>query len=151
MPTPQMKFFFYILLVSFFLILSYSYITNRTRESFHSSFSQEEVNKKEVVVYKEKDVLKLLESLFNQQKRLPQPQTQVQNISSESGNADKKIEDEMKNSKHDYLKKYPDFLNCRKENLPKWTTGSEVLSNPKLAYTNLAPEITYGIDYLRGL
>jgi len=145
MPTPQMKSFFYVLLVSLFLIISYSYLT--TRQSSQSSYS-EDGNPREVVVYKEKDVLKLLETLSNQQhQQKHEKYPQLMNISSESVS---ERADEKKSSKHDYLKKYPEFLNCRKDSLPKWATGSVVPSNMN-EYTNPAPENTHNIEYLRGM
>lgn len=137
------KYFLYALLVAVFLIMSYSYITYR--ESSQDLILTSQVEKKEVVVYKEKDVIKLLDILLDKKEN---KKDQLKNLSITSMIEDRN--DKQGSLKHDYLKKYPEFLNCRKENLPKWSSASVVQTNMG-SYNNLAPQNTHEADYLRGL
>ena len=134
----KLKFFFYLLIITFISIISYSLLINS--RGYVPSFT---AKPKEVVVYKEEDVIKLLQSI--QQK---QHDSAGITINSEIIK-EIKVEDEKTNAKHNYLKKYPDFLNCRKDDLKKWISGSNVSTSDLSTYNSPAPETTHNVEYLR--
>ena len=98
----------------------------------------------EVVVYKEKDILSLLGSLDLENrlnKKVVAPTPASQNAATTRINE--------ANESHDYLKKYPQFMDCKKKDVKKWLSGSPQISN--FNYAQAAPQASQHMDYLRAV
>lgn len=135
MAVGEMRWLFYLFIITFFIIISYTFLIGR------SQYSQGFIPQKEVVVYKENDVIKLLESLNLQNRVQKDEAKKIDNSSSiiNKYQSLKKIE-ENENLRHDYLNRYPTFMNCRNENLKKWTAD---ISQTNVDYKAPAPRVTH--------
>lgn len=136
--SNNMKWFAYLLVLSFISIISYSFVTS----GYYNSASYSGRSSKEIFVYREQDVLKLLS--------IVKKMSAGNDSTAEAFNKIKPLIQEEKKLSHDYLKKYPNFMNCHKETLKKWTANT-VNPNPAPDYSKPAPQETHGIDFTRAV
>lgn len=130
----QKQFFFVLATVSVVIVIFYA--------KYNSAISLMSPHVEEVVVYKEKDIMSLLGSLNLNNKVIPKDnvlQTIAKNIT--KTNNVKQL--------HDYLKKYPQFMDCKKKDIKKWASGSaqSTITN----YAVPAPQLSQDRDYLRAI
>lgn len=144
MQSNKLRWLVYLTILSFFSMISYTMLSYRS-----SNFERISTSVREEIVYKEKDVLSLLKKI----EKLALIDTNNKSITQQSvieNTQDDKNNEITTDFRHDYLKKYPNFMNCRRSTLKKWSADLPSV-NPKPDYSKQAPKETHNVEFMRAV
>ena len=133
------KMIFYVLCIAFLILSSYSFF-NKSEYSTVTKLS----SIREEVVYKEKDVILLLEKFKGLQKVNPNTLNEIINENKSEDDISEPLKTHI-----DYLAKYPNLMDCTDPNYKKWTAKTASLPRPD--YSLPAPEKMYSNQITRAI
>ena len=135
----NMKWFFYVVCMTFLILISYSFFNKTEYSTVPKPYPI-----REEVVYKEKDVLSLLEKFKGLHNVNPGTLNEIIKETKSEVNISKP------QKKHiDYLEKYPNFMDCTDPNYKKWT--AQTASQLRPDYSLPAPEKMYSNQITRAI